>query len=332
LAVSRDPEPTQPERRARDRHPIRNYLFFAILAIAAIVFLGLKIESASGGPRAATLGEDSAPASCRQQGGLVLLPDVSEASGVAVSRRTPGLLWTHKDQGTPVLFALDESGAVKGRVTVAGPTLQDWEDLAAGPCGGGAGESCLYLADIGDNDARRKNITVYRVREPAPGDQATQRADAFTATYPDGPQDAEALLVSKEGHILIVTKGESGPVAVYRFPEPLHPGVSVQLEKIGTLAGGKLSKGERVTGGSVSLDGTRVALRTHGSVLFYDARQFARGHFERPLRFDLSSLGEAQGEGVALGQDGHVFLTGEGGKKKEPGSLARAVCAVTPAH
>ena len=50
----------------------------------------------------------------------VPLRDLPEGSGVALSRRTPGLLWSHNDSGPPMLIALDASGAVKGRVTVAG--------------------------------------------------------------------------------------------------------------------------------------------------------------------------------------------------------------------
>jgi hypothetical protein len=305
------------EHAVRKGHPVRNYLFFAILTLLCIVALSFVFETPA-------LTPPSMP-TCEARGGLVPLPEIPEASGVALSRRTPGLLWTHKDQGAPKLYALDASGAIKGRVTVTGASFQDWEDIAAGACGS---ESCLYLADIGDNAGRRKQISVYRVREPAPADAATERADVFQASYPDGPQDAEALVVSKEGRILVITKGVGKPITVYRFPEPLHVGVSVQLEKIGTLASGKTPKDERVTGASVSPDGARIALRTHDAVLLYDARDFLRGQLDKPQRFDVSSLQEPQGEGVALGTGGDVFLVSEGGGKQRPGSLAHAVCRV----
>src|SRR5690606_12163822 len=39
--------------------------------------------------------------------------DLSETSGVAVSRGQAGILWTHTDSGTePVLFALDAGGNI----------------------------------------------------------------------------------------------------------------------------------------------------------------------------------------------------------------------------
>jgi hypothetical protein len=309
------------ERRTRSRHPVRNYLLFAILTLAVIAFLGLRTEHVSGA-RSEVLG--GAPtASCRLKGRPIALPDVPEASGVAVSRRTAGLLWTVADHGKPVLYAVHASGELAGRVAVTGARVEDWEDLAAGPCGDA---SCLYIGDIGDNAARRKSISVYRVREPAPGDAATQRAEAFRASYPDGPQDAETLLVTQDGRLLVVTKGDNGPVTLYRFPEPLHEGVTVRLEKLATLVPGSAARDERVTGGSVSADGSRVALRTHASVLVYDAHGFARGQLARPLRFDVAPLGEPQGEGVAFDANGDLVLASEGAGKGQPGSLARAGC------
>ena len=60
-----------------------------------------------------------------------LLPGVPETSGLAVSRRTPGLLWTHNDSGNEaVLFAIDASGTDRGRVRLPIRT-RDWEDVSA---------------------------------------------------------------------------------------------------------------------------------------------------------------------------------------------------------
>ena len=64
---------------------------------------------------------------CTRIGDAAQLREVPEASGLAVSRRQPGLLWTHNDSGHDTeLFAVDSSGAVQGRVrlpVVGGPCL-----------------------------------------------------------------------------------------------------------------------------------------------------------------------------------------------------------------
>jgi hypothetical protein len=237
---------------------------------------------------------------------------------VAASRAHPGLLWSHNDSGPPVVFAFDSEGSAKGRVTVAGAAVEDWEDIAAGPCGQ---ESCLYIADIGDNDTARQRITIYRVVEPAPGDQTTKRAEAFHATYPDGPRDAEGLVITSSGAIFVVTK--DNPVVLYRLPTPLRADTTVQLQRVAAL---ELPSKERITGATASPDGRWVALRSHRSLFFYRAAALLGGTPSEPLRADLSALQEPQGEGVAISPDGTVFLTGEGGGGG--GTLARVRCAL----
>ena len=60
------------------------------------------------------------------------------------------------------------------------------------------------------------------------------------ASYPDGAHDAEALLAAPDGTLYIVTKGDTGHVALYRFPPELRNGTTLRLERVGA----PLSKGE----------------------------------------------------------------------------------------
>jgi hypothetical protein len=232
------------------------------------------------------------------------------------------VLWTHNDSGDPVLVAVGMDGALRGTVRVTGATVQDWEDVAEGPCPSGR---CLYVADIGDNQAARPRITVYRVPVPAPGDSATRPAEAFHATYPDGPQDAEALFVTGDGGVFVVSKGETGPIALYRFPRDLRAGAVSRLERVRELAPAQNKRSDRITGAAASAGGW-VALRTLRSVAFYRAGDLASGAAAEPLRFGLGPLKEAQGEAVAFGEGGVVHLTSEGVKKKDPATMARIVC------
>jgi hypothetical protein len=43
-------------------------------------------------------------------------------------------------------------------------------------------------------------------------------------------------------------------------------------------------------------------------------------------RVNLGVLGERQGEGIALGADNVVYLTGEGGGKRRGGTFAALAC------
>lgn len=264
-------------------------------------------------------------AQCRPAGSIVKIPQLAEASGVAISRRVPDRLWALNDSGEPVLFALDATGTVRTRVQLAGAEVEDWEAVAVGPCPAG---SCIYVADIGDNNGKRRHITVYRATEPADATDVVRVTDVFHATYPDEPQDAETVLITADGRIHIVTKGDTGPVALYAFPRELRSGSTARLERVGTPRGaGTPAKDDKITDGAVSPDGEWLVLRTNRDLTFHRTAELLGGNWRAAARVDLASLGEPQGEGVALGADNVVYVMGEGGGKSQPGTFARLTCS-----
>jgi glucose/arabinose dehydrogenase len=261
---------------------------------------------------------------CKPTATLQRVPELPEGSGLAASRRTPGRFWSHNDSGEPVLFALDGSGRVTGRLSISGANVEDWEAVAVGPCSSG---SCIYVADIGDNDGVRKRITVYRIVEPADANGSATVADTLHATYPDGSHDAEALLVTPDGHLLIVTKGDTGLVSLYRFPSEFPTGTTLRLERVGAPREARApSENDRITDGAVSPDGQWIVLRTTRALAFYQAADLLAGNWREAGRVALGSVGEPQGEGVAFGSHDTVYLMSEGGGKKQPGAFARLTC------
>lgn len=251
--------------------------------------------------------------------------EIHESSGVAVSRAHAGIFWTHNDSGEPLLYAVDADGRTAGRVRITGAQVQDWEDVALAPCP--AGGDCLYVADIGDNDARRPSITVYRVPEPAPGAAHSASADAIRLRYPDGPHDAEALFVLGSA-IHVVTKGESGPIAVYRAPASAGPGAETTMQRVRQLSPDKVARPQRITGADASADGRWVVMRTLESASIYPAAELVGSGALDSREVDLEGLDEAQGEGIAFAPDGSLVVTSEGGKKKSPATFARLSCTL----
>ena len=165
-----------------------------------------------------------------------------------------------------------------GQLEVTGATVEDWEAIAVGPCGTG---SCLYIGDIGDNSGRRRRITIYRLPEPEAASGTAAVADVFHATYPDGPHDAETLLVGGDGRLHVVTKAEKGAVRIYRFPSPLKPGTTTELERVDA----PLSKPDdlsQITDGAVSPDGQWAVLRSRSALTFYRASDLLAGRGVRP--------------------------------------------------
>ena len=251
--------------------------------------------------------------------------EIHESSGVAASRAHAGVFWTHNDSGDPVVYAVNAQGGLAGTVRLSGARVEDWEDVSLAPCPSGG--DCLYVADIGDNDADRASVTVWRVPEPAPGDAESRPAEALVFRYPDGAHDAEAMFVVG-GRVHIVTKGETGPIALYRAPANAAAGQTATLEKVRELAGGGIKRKERVTGADASPDGAWIVVRTLEEASFYPARGFVDGTAAEPRRMDLGELDEAQGEGIGFTSDGAVLVTSEGGKKSDPATFARLSCTL----
>ena len=265
---------------------------------------------------------------CQPAAALQRVAELREGSGLAASRRTPGRFWSHNDSGEPVLFALDRDGRVTGRLSISGAAVEDWEAVAVGPCPSG---SCIYVADIGDNDAERKRITIYRIPEPAAASGSATVADVFHATYPDGAHDAESLLVNQEGRLLIVTKGDTGPVSLYRFPSELRSGTTLRLERVGAARDRRPpAANDRITDGAVSPDGRWIVLRTTASLTFYRAADLLAGNWREAGRVALTALGEPQGEGVTFASNDSLYLMSEGGGKQQPGAFARLTCTLNP--
>jgi len=270
-------------------------------------------------------GADSLAAVCTAVGEpLPLDAEIRESSGVAVSREHPGIFWTHNDSGEPLLYAVDARGHTAGRVVVSGARVEDWEDVALAPCP--AGGDCLYVADIGDNAARREFVTVYRIPEPAPGATASAPATPIRLRYPDGAHDAEAMFVLN-GAIHLVTKGESGPIAVFRAPAGAS--AEVTLERVREMAPGRVDRPQRITSAAARADGRWIVLRTLHEAVFYPANDLVGTGTAAPRRMDLRGLGEKQGEGIGFAPDGSIYVTSEGGGKNDPATFSRLSCTLS---
>jgi uncharacterized protein YjiK len=247
---------------------------------------------------ASALRPDRIAGPCVLINGPAMIPDIQEASGLAVSRRNRGIVWSHNDSGNEaVLFALDTSGNVLGRVQLPIRT-RDWEDVSAGRCASG---DCLYVADIGDNGLARRRIMIYRVPEPAPSDAMTAAPDVFSATYADGRHNAEAMFVVGDD-LFIVTRDRSG--GLYRANAPAIGG-DIEFTRIAQLG---LTY---VTDAEASPDESTVVVRTSREAVFYRTAELIRGRVAPYLVVPLDGLREPQGEGVAMDARGMLYLASE---------------------
>ena len=268
-------------------------------------------------------------------------PRLIESSGVAVSHAYPGVLWTHNDSGDgPYLYATDLRGTDRGALLVPGAQAIDWEDMSLGPCPPRVNaDTCIYLADTGDNLEFRPFVTIYAIPEPTPPERAgdtlgTTRAPAvLRLRYPDGPHDVEAVYVSpRDTAVFLVSKGATrgSAIRLYRVDRSAWgtrgttPDIAVAT-LVQTLDIRPSSEaGRLVTAAAVRPDGRVVALRTYSEIyLFYPG---VGGRLlparERPC--NISGL-EIGGEAIDFLDDSAFVLTSEAGRRR-PGTIDTAKC------
>ena len=249
---------------------------------------------------------------------------ITESSGLAASRSTPGAYWTHNDDTGPFIYAYNASGDSIGVFRVTGADAYDWEDIAIGP-GPEPGKWYLYIGDIGDNNAVRSGIVVYRVAEPTldaasakltkarPGN--TESAEAIRLRYPDGKFDAETLLVHPvTGNIYVITKVPLVNPVAYEVAAPVSTGRVITMKRIGEVRVPSLFGGV-LTGGSISPDGRRVAFcdyfQGYEMALPAKSSDFNDIWKQRMTGFDLGKRN--QGEAITYRLDGKAFIaTSEG--------------------
>jgi uncharacterized protein YjiK len=260
---------------------------------------------------------------CRAVGQTAALASLPEASGLTVGTGSSAPLFAIGDSGSPLVTVLDQSGAVVRKVTLTGAQVKDWEAITTARCGG---SSCLYVADIGDNPRSRASVTIYRVDEAAATRSESVDAEAFELIYPDGPHDAEAMFATNDGRLFLVTK-ERGRATIFRAPHPLRLGQRDTLSVATTVA---LPKADHpaITDAAASPDGKWIGLRSNDALLLYRASELLGQRTSTPIQIDLRAFREPQGEGIAFGPNGMVYLVGEGGGGKRPGSFVALRCAL----
>ena len=230
------------------------------------------------------------------QVGELASDELDEASGL--SHSPSGVLWTHNDSGDgPRLFAMATTGEHLGTLELVGAPEGDWEDSTRLV----GDRVTLLVGDIGDNAADRDAVVVYLVDEPSIVNGATQDWASLELTYPDGPRNADTLMVDPLDGALLIVADDGG---VYRKAAPHEPDTRTELEFVAGLSI------DAPTGGEISPLGDRLAVRS-GT----EARMWLLDR-SRPLADVLSEDGcelplmvEERGEALAFSADGAGYYT-----------------------
>ncbi|MEZ5463771.1 MAG: hypothetical protein R3F22_00810 [Lysobacteraceae bacterium] len=255
---------------------------------------------------------------------LITDPDLAEISGIAASRRHPGLFWVHNDSGDSArLFAIDRHGKRQASLTLEGVRSLDWEDVAAFHY---LDHDYLLVADTGDNGGVRHQLSLQIVEEPAAlGASEAPAAWTIHFRWPDGPRDCEAVAVdAEEGYVYLVSKKRI-PAELWRVA--LAPSEQVRVaEPVATL-GGIVQPNEldlqlnpvygryrsQITGADLSPDGRQLAVLNYRSVYVYQrdaSGNWSKGPIAPSQSMELPWVPQA--EAIGFDPDGHaVWVSSE---------------------
>ena len=229
---------------------------------------------------------------------------LDEASGLAVSANEE-LIWLHNDGDDNTLYVVDRAANAVADVTLLGVNITDAEDLTSAMVNG---TQYLILADIGDNNALREEVSLYTVAAPALAVGGKPISSVVTPTvaqyrYPNGAQDAEALAYDPIDETYLILTKASDSATLYSVPT--EDDVLIKQRHIQSISD--------VTAMAVSPDGYTLAVASHDGALIWQrevGQLLSDLLATTPCRLPLPTIGRV--ESIAVTNDGTLLVTGEG--------------------
>ncbi|MBT8183926.1 MAG: hypothetical protein KJN76_03730 [Eudoraea sp.] len=223
-------------------------------------------------------------------------------------------IWVIEDNGNPdELFEVNFEGELLKEFKVTNAKNKDWEDLTKDDKGN------LYIADIGNNANKRKNLVIYKVPDPTKEKGDKIAAEKIEFSYPnqkdfppkakDFKFDAEALFYMS-GNLYLITKNRARPfkgdAQIYRLPA--RPG-KYKAHLIGTLNLCQEAALCSVTSAAISPDGRKIVLLGYGRI--WIITDFEGDNFMAGKITTINHGATTQLEAVCFKNDSTLLLSDE---------------------
>jgi hypothetical protein len=266
---------------------------------------------------------------------------LTEMSGIVKSKRRDNLYWVHNDSGdSPRIFAITAEGAsvlpTYSKFSYYGDAEEegkeqwqgfevlyannvDWEDIAID-------DNYLYLADIGNNANRRRDLAIYMVSEIDPtASTRTAVIKKLHVVYPEQTEyppddlhyDSESLFVFG-GKLYLITKHRASAGI---FSQSWEAGAN--LYRLDTAFDDRPNVLTRVdshpditaaTSADLSPDGQTLAVLSPTDIYLFrhptDDHWFSQSEVRR---VPISPRAFKQAEGIAWESDDGLLITNEQG-------------------
>ena len=237
---------------------------------------------------------------------------LTECSGLVHSLRYNGVFWAHGDGGSgasivPVTASGKLARGWTGAVRVEGCKNNDWEDIALDDKGN------LIIADLGNNNGRRKQLMLHFVSEPKPGAVSVRPTRTLRVHYEDQKGDSpdydcEAVF-SAGGRIYFLTKHRSDKrTRLYRLA-----GESTTRSNPLRLVG-SFDVGGMVTAADASPDGKLVAVLTYTTLWVFSYDRASGSIFTKSESVRRTPIFAWQAEAVAWEGNDALVIANENGQ------------------
>lgn len=239
---------------------------------------------------------------------------VNESSGMEISG--PNRIWTLNDSGgKAALYLCDTTGRLIRTLRIGNAQNKDWEDLTQDDQGN------FYIGDFGNNNNRRKDLTIYKIPNPNELEEDVVRAEVITFSFEDQKAfppphdqldfDCESV-IWKDGHLYLFSKHRTFPMQtkLYRIPDAPGNYVAKKISSFQTSSPDETDLFNYwITAADISPDGSLVCLISSGKIwLFYDFKEddFFSGQHRR---IDLPD--SSQREAVVFVSNTKIYITDE---------------------
>ena len=203
-----------------------------------------------------------------QKLGKVTSAAITEISGIVPYYFSKGYFWVHNDSGDDAnIYLIDSTASLKVTVQIEGVKAIDIEDIARLKIGN---DHFLILADIGNNQRKREELSLYVIKEPKI-DFSTKLTSLkvplyqeIKIKYADKRRDAEAILVDPlDNQVYILSKRDLESTV---FSLPLH----TNNAKVHVLQPMLTLPFTFTTGADISADGKYIVAKNLTTVFLWE--------------------------------------------------------------
>jgi len=228
---------------------------------------------------------------------------IDESSGLALSRKTNEVLWTHNDSGSaPIIYAMDFKGHDLGTYFLGGEYPRDWEDISSFKLNS---QPYLLIADSGDNHEINftSYLSIYKEPDISP-DKRKLIEPSYIVEYQypnDKSYDVESVAVDIIQEKVLLLSKRNKKVSVFELPLITNFNTHNQVLTAKKIV--KLDYFKRPTAMDISADGKYAVILTYGKVYWFENKNNKswKDIFKKPTK-EIKFKGLFQPEAISFGK------------------------------